>query len=101
MGVDMAIPCGIILNELVSNSLKHAFPSGRSGEIRIHLSWRDGQCSLAVKDDGVGLPPDLDPYETQSLGMTIIRALTDQLAGTLKVSSNGGAEFTITFPYEK
>jgi two-component sensor histidine kinase len=65
-----AVPCGLILNELVSNCLKHAFPKGREREIRIELgSDDDGQFTLMVSDNGVGFPNDLDFRETESLGL--------------------------------
>lgn len=100
LGVDIAIPCGIILNELVANSLKYAFPHGRQGEIAIRLRSADGQCTMSVKDNGVGLPADLDTTGSSSLGMMIVETLATQLGGTLDVRSKGGVEFIVTFPHE-
>ncbi len=98
LGVDTAIPCGVIVNELVANSLKHAFPGGRSGEIAISFRKVDGQYTMIFKDDGVGLPEDLDISHPSSLGLTIVKALTGQLGGTISLGRNGGCEVTITFP---
>jgi PAS domain S-box-containing protein len=99
LGVDTAIPCGLIVNELISNSLKHAFPAGRQGEISIELhSEGENRLTLVVRDDGVGLPKNLDLQELPSLGLRIVSTLTDQLNGTLELQSRGGAEFKITFP---
>ena len=98
LGVDTAIPCGLIINELISNSLKHAFPGGRKGEISITLRSQEGdKLTLALRDNGVGLPKDLDFRNTPSLGLQLVNTLTDQLGGTIELSGNGGAEFTITF----
>ena len=98
LSVDAAVPCGLIINELVSNSLKHAFIDGREGEIRIELrSDRDHQLTLIVGDNGVGFPRDLDFRSTESLGMQLVNTLTNQLDGTVELHSNGGTEFKITF----
>ena len=98
LGVDTAIPCGVIVNELVSNSLKHAFPEGRAGEIVISFRKIDGQYTMIFKDDGVGLPQDLDIRHPSSLGLTIVNALTGQLGGAIDRGHNGGTEINITFP---
>ncbi len=98
LGVDTAIPCGVIVNELVANSLKHAFPGDRPGEIAISFREVDGQYTMIFKDDGVGLPEDLDISRPSSLGLTIVNALTGQLGGTIDLGSNGGSEISITFP---
>ena len=98
LGIDAAIPCGLIVNELVSNALKHAFPDGRAGEIRIGL-YPDGgrQLTLVVADDGVGFPEGLDFQNTESLGMQLVNTLANQLDGTVELHDNGGTEFKITF----
>ncbi len=98
LGVDKAIPCGVIANELVSNSLKHAFSADRAGEITISFRLENGEYYLVVRDNGVGLPMDLDIENASSLGLTIVNALTSQLRGTVKLCHNGGAEITIAFP---
>ena len=98
LGVDTAIPCGVIVNELVANSLKHAFPGDRSGEIAISFREVDDHYSMIFKDDGVGLPEGLDISHPSSLGLTIVNAVTGQLGGTIALSRNGGSEISITFP---
>jgi two-component sensor histidine kinase len=96
--IDTAIPCGLIINELVTNALKHAFPAGRKGEIRISLhSVADGQWELVVADDGVGLPKDMDVRHKESLGLGIVRALAKQLQGEIESNVLNGAEFRIRF----
>jgi PAS domain S-box-containing protein len=98
LGIDSAVPCGLIINELVSNCLKHAFPAGRSGEIRIELGRQDdNNLVLRVSDNGVGLPKDLDFENLKSLGLRIVRTLTEQLNGALEFHNSGGTQFTITF----
>ncbi len=98
LNIDTAMPCGLILNELVSNALKHAFPDGQKGEIRIEFRANDeGQLTLLVSDNGVGLPPDLDFQNTESLGLELVNTLTDQLEGTIEIHSQDGTEFKITF----
>jgi two-component sensor histidine kinase len=95
--IDTAIPCGLIINELVSNALKHAFPEGRRGEIFVTLGKTNGRYSLTVHDDGIGMPPDLDLSKVDSLGVLLITTLVDQLEGTLEWSRNGGTTATIAF----
>ncbi len=98
LGVDMAIPCGLIINELVSNSLKHAFPDGRAGEIRIELCEdNEGQFILMVSDDGVGFPKGLDFRNPKSLGLQLVNTLVDQLEGAIELDRSGGTAFKITF----
>jgi PAS domain S-box-containing protein len=98
LGVDAAVPCALIVNELVSNSLKHAFPGGRRGSIDIALSSsNDGKVRLVVRDDGVGLPDSLDSRQARSLGLQLVNTLTDQLGGTIELRRNGGTEFQIEF----
>ncbi len=97
MGIDTAIPCGLIINELVSNSLKYAFPDGREGEINIGFHSDDGKFNLVVGDNGVGFPEELDFRNTQSLGLQLVNTLTGQLDGEIYLDKNGGTEFRITF----
>lgn len=93
------IMCGLILNELVSNSLKHAFPEGREGEIRIILHrGGDNLVTFVVCDNGVGLPEDLDFRNTESLGLHLVKMFSDQLEGSIEVDRNNGTTFKITFP---
>jgi two-component sensor histidine kinase/DNA-binding NarL/FixJ family response regulator len=98
LSIDKAIPCGLIINELVSNSVKHAFPEGRKGliAIRIHED-EDGTVTLAIADDGVGLPAGIDFRETNSMGLQLVNILARQLHGEISLLSGEGATFTITF----
>ena len=89
----------LIINELVTNSLKHAFAARHAGEIRIEpREEANGYHALSVCDDGAGLPPGLRIEETGSLGLRLVRTLTEQLGGKLVVSANGGTRFEIVFP---
>ncbi len=98
MGVDTAIPCGLIVNELVANSLKHAFPEDRKGTIRVTLRRDGSQVVLCVADNGVGLPADFDLQATESLGLQLVMTLVDQLEGSLTLRNHGnGVKFCLTF----
>lgn len=93
-----AIPCGLLVNELVSNSLKHGFPDGRTGEIRVELhAADDGTLQLAVSDSGVGLPADFDSRRNGSLGLQLVADLARQLNGVLEVDAGPGAAFSLAF----
>ena len=99
--IKAATPCGLIVNELLSNCLKHAFPDGREGEITVSLSMNDkDEIELSVRDNGVGIPEGLDFKNTDSLGMTLINALTGQLQGKIELKREKGTEFIITFKGE-
>jgi len=97
--VDSAIPCGLIVNELFTNSLKHAFTARSEGKIVLR-AWKDnGDAHLLVEDDGVGLPPGFDVERSDSLGLQLVTNLTRQLRGTLHVdSSAAGTAFRVSFP---
>ncbi|MCS6814752.1 MAG: PAS domain S-box protein [Cyanobacteria bacterium] len=98
---DMAIACGLIINELVSNALKYAFPNDRPGEVYIGFQPHPSQpdyYTLTIADDGIGLPADFDVHNTTSLGLQIVCALVSQLFGTLEVDRAPGTAFRITFP---
>jgi PAS domain S-box-containing protein len=98
LGIDTAVPCGLIINELISNSLKYAFPSRRAGEIRIDLTATpDHRLTLIVADNGVGLPQDLDLQNSSSLGLRLVRILSEQLEGDIEFHSENGTEFRMTF----
>ncbi|MGH8178666.1 MAG: sensor histidine kinase [Steroidobacter sp.] len=100
VAVDAAIPCGLILSELITNALKHGFPQGRSGCISIELRQTDrNRLFLAVSDDGVGLPEGFDPAHCDSLGMQLIQTLAAQIGGEFSVQDGGGgARFQLIFP---
>lgn len=99
--VDTAVPCGLIVNELLSNSVKYAFPQGRPGEVRVELR-RLGPHGyrLVVADDGIGLPHDFDLAQAQTLGLRLVYSLCrEQLKGTVDTTfTKGGTTFRITFP---
>jgi two-component sensor histidine kinase len=99
LGVDKAIPCGLILNELVTNALKHAFPEERPGTVRVELSQTAaGRVRLAVSDDGVGLPDGLDIRHSDTLGMQLVCTLAEQLAAKLEaIRASAGTLFEIQF----
>jgi PAS domain S-box-containing protein len=98
IGLDSAIACGLIVNELVSNSLKYAFLGKGAGEISIKFITGKGRAKLTVKDNGVGLPENFNIHSLNSLGLQLVETFVKQLSGTLDISSKNGAEFSITFP---
>jgi len=99
--VDVAVPCGLILNELAGNALKHAFRGRSEGNVTVSLRGAgEGRTSLSVSDDGVGLPAGFDWRKSSSLGLRLVQMLAGQLKGTVEVSSDGGTKFEITFEYQ-
>ncbi len=96
--LDLAIPCGMIVNELVSNALEHAFPDNRAGEIRVGLTLDDAGCCLRVADNGVGIRAGLTAGEETSMGLKVVQALARQIHGKLEVREDGGTAFAIRFP---
>jgi PAS domain S-box-containing protein len=97
LNVDISIPLALILNELLSNSLKHGFLDGMGGEIRVELKRYDENYQLSVSDNGIGFPEDLDYNDTNTLGMLIVNSLTDQIDGELNLERDNGTKFTVTF----
>jgi two-component sensor histidine kinase len=98
LSVDIAIPCGLIVNELVTNALKHAFPGGREGTVRVILrEGADGALDLTVGDDGVGLPEGVDPRKTSSLGLDLVFTFADQLDAQVEVGRQGGSFYRFRF----
>jgi PAS domain S-box-containing protein len=93
-----AISCGLIVNELLTNALKHAFPQDRAGSIQISLTCQDGECVLEVADDGVGLPENFRLEEATSLGLKLVSVLAKQLQGTVRLQRIGGTRVTLEFP---
>ncbi len=101
LSLEAAIPFGLILNELVSNVCKHAFPKGQDGRLRIGVTPAEGgRLRLVVADDGCGLPAEIDPFATRSLGIKLVRDLTHQLGGSVEVVSAAGTAFHICFPID-
>jgi PAS domain S-box-containing protein len=98
LGIDTAIPCGLIVNELVTNAFKYAFPDNQPGEVLIRLrSNAEGVYALTVKDNGVGLPSGLDIYRTETLGMQLITILAAQLGSKLDIELSEGTCFRVQF----
>jgi len=98
LNLDAAVPCGLIINELISNSLKYAFPDGRTGEVRVQLYEQpDNMARLVVADNGVGLRSDVDWETARSLGLRLVRTLADQLGAKLEVQSRQGTEIHLIF----
>ena len=99
MSVDLALPCGLILNELVSNAFKHGFPGEGGGEIKLTLRCEpDGRCTLGVEDSGVGVPAGLDVNTSKSLGLKLVRLLTQQVHGSFQlVRSHPGTSASLQF----
>ncbi len=98
LGIDSAIPCGLIINELVTNSLKHAFPDAKEGEIEISLRPADeNMIELTVRDNGIGIPDDVDFRNTKSLGLQLVAILTKQIHGEIGLNRDNGTEFKIKF----
>ena len=98
LGIDSAVPCGLLLNELLTNALKHAFIDGRNGMLGVSLSARDGRAVLVVQDDGPCFPESLDMDESQNLGLQLVKELTRQLKGELRMSCAPGARVELSFP---
>lgn len=96
--IDSAIPCGLILNELVSNCFKHAFPGDRSGEVKVVItSTKEKKLCITIEDNGVGIPPGMDFEKLESLGLQLVRTLVNQINGTLNYEISRGTRFEITF----
>ncbi len=95
--VNTMIPLGLIVNELLSNCLKHAFPDDENGKITIGFHHKDQKYQFKVSDNGIGLPEDLDFKNTESLGLRLVNILTDQINGEIKLKRDKGTEFTIEF----
>jgi two-component sensor histidine kinase len=98
LDVSRAIPCGLIINELVTNALKHAFPGDREGKILVRMDQKDeDKFELVVKDTGVGLPEGFDLSKAETLGFQIVRDLVKQLSGSIEVRKGDGMEIVIRF----
>lgn len=100
LNIDTAIPCGLIINELVSNAFKHAFPEPTNGAAKVWVTItqiESGQFTLTVKDNGIGFPPNLDFRNTESLGLELVCIFAEQLEGTIDLIAGEGTEFVITF----
>ncbi len=99
LNVNVGIPCGLIVNELLSNALKYAFADGRKGTITLGIALNDqGHKRLIVEDDGIGFPAEVDFRNTSSLGLQIVMGLIGQIHGVIELSRAAGSRFAITFP---
>ncbi len=98
LNLNTAIPLGLIINELITNSIKHAFPNDKKGEIFIELKGvNTNECELVIKDNGIGLPIEFDINTTKTLGLQLVKVLVEQIDGRLEIINNSGATFNITF----
>ena len=101
ISINQASPLGLVTNELISNSLKYAFPDGREGEISVAMNMLDKELQLTIKDNGVGMPKDFDWKNTKSLGLKLVCTLVEnQLDGSIDMESKNGTKFTIKFNIE-
>jgi len=101
ISIDQASPLGLIINELLSNSLKYAFPDEGEGEIIVSMKKLDKELELTIEDDGIGLPEEFDLKNSKTLGLKLVRTLVEnQLDGSIDMESNNGTKFTIKFNIE-
>jgi two-component sensor histidine kinase len=97
LSLDTSIPCGLIINELLSNALKYAFPNNREGFIFVILKKESNFVKISIGDNGVGLPESLDLRNTDTLGLQLVNTLVEQIDGEMEVFNNKGTEYRITF----
>ncbi len=97
MSIDYAVPCALIINELISNSFKHAFVNRSEGKIVVQFSKKDAHYQLNVSDNGVGLPETLNSGNPTTLGLTLINALAEQINATVQITSKTGTSFQVCF----
>ena len=98
LNIETSVPCGLIIVELVSNSLKYAFPDKHKGELKVSLKSKGNYYVLTISDNGVGIPENVDFKNTDSLGLRLVNSLTDQIDGEIELkTSSHGTEFKITF----
>jgi PAS domain S-box-containing protein len=97
LDIDKAIPCGLIINELVSNAFKHAFPDEKSGKIMVHLANKLDRYTIVVKDTGVGFPDDFDLDNSPTLGLQLVNDLVNQIDGSYEMLNDGGTAFRLVF----
>jgi two-component sensor histidine kinase len=97
LSLDQAIPCGLIVNELVSNAMKYAFPEGKSGILKISVQEKAGRMMMEIKDNGVGVGDGIRLEDIESLGLQLVFTLIEQLDGEVEYSSHQGTKYLITF----
>lgn len=98
LDLERTVPCGLLVNELVTNSFKHAFPGDRRGEIVISVGETEDELFFTVGDDGIGLPPGKTLESSTSLGLQLVQLFVEQLHARLEIQQDGGTRFRITFP---
>ncbi len=102
LDLDRLITCGLLLNELVTNALKHAFPEGRTGQVRVELRSEGDEAVLVVEDDGVGLPEELDVEKSESVGLSLVHMFAQQLKGTVWFErKQQGTRVCVRFPLDR
>ena len=97
LNIETSVPCGLIITELVSNSLKYAFPDQREGVLKVSLKIKEDFYELSISDNGIGIPENIDFFNTDSLGLQLVNSLTDQIDGEIEFDRSNGTKFTITF----
>ena len=98
LSIDMAVPCGLVINEILTNCVKHAFPNNQKGRILIQFKKKNDGLQLIIKDNGVGLSEEINIDELKSLGMQLIHGIvTHQLCGEVTMNNKEGLEYIITF----
>jgi two-component sensor histidine kinase len=97
LDIETAVPCGLLINELLTNTYKHAFPDNQKGVVSVSFTRDDGTYTLIIKDNGVGLPEGLDYKNASTLGLQLVNVLAEQLGGTLQIKSDQGTEAIVTF----
>lgn len=101
LDINTAVPCGLVINELVSNVMKHAFTPEKKGDLNINLSSYNENLVLIIKDNGIGFPSSIDFKNTETLGLKLVNTLVDQINGKIEITADNGTEFKITFPEVK
>lgn len=101
LDINVAIPLGLLINELITNSLKHAFPDDLSGEINIRMQKNEDNFVLELSDDGMGIPESVNFYDPDTLGLQLVNSLINQIDGEIELEKSVGTKFKIIFPYDK
>jgi two-component sensor histidine kinase len=97
LDINYAVPCGLIINELTTNALKHAFPGKRSGNIIIRCKKRNNTVELEIRDNGIGIPDNIPLQSKKSMGMTLVNILTEQINGSISIRREKETSIKITF----
>lgn len=97
LNLDQAIPCGLIINELITNAMKYAFVTQKEGILKVKLSEKEGKIKISIEDNGIGMPKNFNVEEAESLGLQLVYTLIDQLDGTISLKEEKGTKYLITF----